>query len=153
MARLSISARLRSEWRRWQTKPSAPWRPRIANYAREELAGVDMISVGPLFAEPGPGGVQYRLLVIVPEGIGKHFAPNFVMLDIAQDPFMATVYRTAFIVALEDFLAAAGFRHGFGAPPNTARKSDRASARPSGGRDGAQSRAQLKAYYSTKVFP
>jgi hypothetical protein len=58
---------LRSEWRRWQTKPSAPWRPRIANYAREELAGVDVISVGPLFAEPEPGGVQCSVIVIVPE--------------------------------------------------------------------------------------
>jgi hypothetical protein len=103
LARLSISARLRSEWRRWWTKPSAPWRPRIANCAREELTGVDVISVGPLLAELGPGGVQCSVVVIVPERSGVDFAPSFVMLDIAQDPFMANAYRIALVVSLEDF--------------------------------------------------
>jgi hypothetical protein len=31
---------------------------------------------------------------------------DFALLDIAQDPFMATVYRTALIVALEEFFGA-----------------------------------------------
>jgi hypothetical protein len=47
--------------------------------------------------------VQYSVVVIVPERGGKDFSPSFVMLDIAQDPFMATVYRTGLIIALEEF--------------------------------------------------
>ena len=66
----------------------------IAKDARENLAGVDVISVGPLYSEQAPGGVQYSVVVIVPERGGKDFSPSFVMLDIAQDPFMAHVYRT-----------------------------------------------------------
>jgi hypothetical protein len=54
--------------------------------------GVDVASVGPLFAELAPGGAQYSVVVIVPERGGKDFAPYYV--DIAEDPFMATVYRT-----------------------------------------------------------
>jgi hypothetical protein len=49
--------------------------------------------------------------VIIPEHGGKDFAPGHVMLDIAQEAtleiaqesFTATVYRTALIVALEEF--------------------------------------------------
>src|ERR1700746_2382786 len=39
----------------------------IAKDARENLAGVDVISVGPLYAEQASGGVQYSVVVIVPE--------------------------------------------------------------------------------------
>jgi hypothetical protein len=42
----------------------------IAQDARENLAGVDVISVGPLCGELAPGGVQYRCL-FVPERDGK----------------------------------------------------------------------------------
>jgi hypothetical protein len=76
---------------------------RIADYARENLDGVDVVSIGPLYGEPGPGGVQYSVPVIVPQRGGKDFAPYYVMLDVAQDPFMASVYRTGLIVALEEF--------------------------------------------------
>jgi len=62
----------------------------IAKNARENVAGADVISVGSLFAEPRPGGVQYSVVVTVPERSGKDFGPSFVMLDVAQDPFMAT---------------------------------------------------------------
>jgi len=34
------------------------------------------------------GGLQFSLFVIVPERDGKDFAPSYVMLDIAQDPFL-----------------------------------------------------------------
>ena len=78
----------------------------IAKDARESWAGVDVVSIGPVFAELGSGGMQYSVVVIVPERGRKDFAPSHIILDIAQDPFMATVYRTAFVVALEEFLAA-----------------------------------------------
>ena len=99
----------------------------IADEARENHGGVDVISVGPLFAEPGPGGVQYSAVVIVSERGGKDFVPSFVMLDIAQDPFMATVYRTALIVALKEFFGRVQI---FGDPLTlaTAKKSGQASA-------------------------
>jgi hypothetical protein len=35
--------------------------------------------------------------------VGKHFASSYVMLDVAQDPFMAAVHRTGLIIALEEF--------------------------------------------------
>jgi hypothetical protein len=38
-----------------------------------------------------------------PRATTRDYAPSQVLLDIAQDPFMAAVCRTAFIVALEEF--------------------------------------------------
>jgi hypothetical protein len=75
----------------------------IATDARANLAGVNVVSVGPLVAEQEPGGVQYSVVVIVPNKTGNDFGSSYVMFDIAQDPFMATVYRTALIIALEEF--------------------------------------------------
>jgi hypothetical protein len=40
-----------------------------------------------------------RLVAFNTERDGKDFSPSYVMLDIAQDPFMAHVYRTSFIIA------------------------------------------------------
>jgi hypothetical protein len=47
----------------------------IAQDARENEAGVDVISIGPVYGEMAPGGVQYSVVVIVPERGGKDFAP------------------------------------------------------------------------------
>jgi hypothetical protein len=96
------------------------------------LAGVDVISVAPLCAEQAPGGVQYSVVVIVPERGGKDFSPSFVMLDIAQDPFMATVYRTRLIIALEEFWSRADFRQRADAR-NTAKRVAKRARRSSGG--------------------
>jgi len=35
--------------------------------------------------------------------VGKDFASSYVMLDVAQDPFMAVVHRSGLIIALEEF--------------------------------------------------
>ena len=48
----------------------------IAKDACENLEGVDVVSVGPLFAELAPGGVEYSVVVIVPVPGGKDFASN-----------------------------------------------------------------------------
>ena len=48
----------------------------IAQDASENLAGVDVVSVGPLFAELALGGMQYRVVVIVPERGGKDITSN-----------------------------------------------------------------------------
>ena len=45
----------------------------IAEDARENLDGVDVVSVGPLFAEPGPVAVQYSVPVIVQDRDKKNF--------------------------------------------------------------------------------
>jgi hypothetical protein len=75
----------------------------IAKDASENLAGVDVISVGPLYAELAPGGTQYSVVVIVPERDGKEYSCSHVVLDIGPDPFMAIVYRTGLIMAFEEF--------------------------------------------------
>ena len=43
------------------------------------------------------------MLVIVPERDGNNYGCSQILLDIAQDSFMAAVYPNAFIVALEEF--------------------------------------------------
>jgi hypothetical protein len=75
----------------------------IAKDASKNFAGVDVVSVGPLYGEQVPGGMQYSVVAIVPERDGNNYGCSQIMLDIAQDPFMATVYRTALVVALEEF--------------------------------------------------
>jgi hypothetical protein len=75
----------------------------IAKDASENHGGVDVISVGPVYGEPAPGGAQYSVMVIVPSRDRDNFAASHIMLDIAQDPFMASAYRIALIVSLEDF--------------------------------------------------
>jgi hypothetical protein len=75
---------------------------RIAKDARDNLAGIDVVSVSPLLVEQVLGGFQYSIVAIVPDRNGKDFTPSYVLLDISDDPFMAAVYRTALIVALEE---------------------------------------------------
>jgi nitroreductase len=76
---------------------------RIAKDAQENLAGIDVVSVSPLLVEQVLGGFQYSIVAIVPDRDGNDFTPSYVLLDIADHPFMAAVYRTALIVALEEF--------------------------------------------------
>ena len=76
---------------------------RITKDAQENLAGIDVVSVGPLLVESVSGGFQYSIVAIVPDRDAKDFTPSLVLLDIADHPFMAAVYRTALIVALEEF--------------------------------------------------
>ena len=80
-----------------------------------------------MFAEIAPGGMQYSVIVIVPERDGKNHASSHVMLDIAQGSFTTTVYRTALIVALKEFFGRVQI---FGDPLTlaTAKKSGQASA-------------------------
>jgi hypothetical protein len=66
----------------------------LAADARENLDGVDVVSVGPLYAEQVPGGVQYSVVVIVPDRTGKDCVSSLVTLDIAQDPLCGHRLRT-----------------------------------------------------------
>jgi hypothetical protein len=56
-----------------------------------------------VYGELPPGDQRYSAMIIVPNRDGKNFAASQIMLDIAQDPFMASVYRTVLIVGLEEF--------------------------------------------------
>jgi hypothetical protein len=47
--------------------------------------------------------MQYSVIAIVANRDGKDFSTSYVVLDIGQDPFMAIVYRTGLIIALEEF--------------------------------------------------
>jgi hypothetical protein len=75
----------------------------IAKDASENLAGVDVVSVGPLLGEQVSGGMRYSVYAVVPARGGKDYGSSQILLVIAQDPFMAAVYRTALIVAFEEF--------------------------------------------------
>ena len=50
-----------------------------------------------------PGGMQCSVIAVVPNRDGKDYSSSHIMLDVSQDPFMAAVYRTALVVALEEF--------------------------------------------------
>jgi hypothetical protein len=87
-----------------------------------------VISVGPVYGEQVDHGLQYSVMVIVPSRDADNFAASHIMLDIAQDPFMANAYRIALIVSLVDFF---GRVQVLGDPltsPNTVKESGRASA-------------------------
>jgi hypothetical protein len=56
-----------------------------------------------VYGEPADHVLQFSVMVIVPSRDGDNFAASQIMLDIAQDPFMANAYRIALIVSLEDF--------------------------------------------------
>jgi len=69
--------------------------------------------------------------------------PSFVMLDVAQDPFMTTVYRTGLIIALEEFWSRADFRQRAYASQILPKRVAKRAWKSSYVRDGAQSRAKL----------
>ena len=48
-----------------------------------------------------PATQRYSAMIIVPNR--ENFAASQIVLDIAQDPFMASVYRTVLIVGLKEF--------------------------------------------------
>jgi hypothetical protein len=76
----------------------------IAQDARENRAGVDVISVGPVFAALTPLGLRFNVATILPDRSGQDFVAHDVVLDAAPDePMLATIYRLALVIALEEF--------------------------------------------------
>jgi hypothetical protein len=75
---------------------------KIADYAREELDGVDVVSVGSVFAREIQGVQRYLVVAIVPDRDGKDFVPSQVILDVAQNYMVAAVNRLSLISSLED---------------------------------------------------
>jgi hypothetical protein len=78
----------------------------LADEGRENYGGVDVISVGPAVSALMPFGQRYSVLTIIPERAGQDFVGHDVILVGAEsDPMLATVYRMALVIALEEFFA------------------------------------------------
>jgi hypothetical protein len=74
----------------------------LADEARENYGGVDVISVGPAYTSLTPLGSRYCVMTIIPERGGQDFVGHDVILVGAESaPMLATVYR----IALEEFFA------------------------------------------------
>jgi hypothetical protein len=56
----------------------------IAKDARENLGGLDVVSVGSVFAREIQGVQCYLVVAIVPDRDGKDFVPSQVILDVTQ---------------------------------------------------------------------
>jgi hypothetical protein len=81
----------------------------IAKDARENLGGVEVVSVGSVFAREIQG-VQcylqcYLVVAIVPDRDGKDFVPSQVILDVTQNHMVASVNRLTLISCLEELFA------------------------------------------------
>jgi hypothetical protein len=78
----------------------------IADEARDNHGGVDVIRVGPAVSALTPFGQRYSVMTIIPERGGQDFIGHDVILVGAEsDPLLATVYRIALIIALEEFFS------------------------------------------------
>jgi hypothetical protein len=78
----------------------------LADEARENHGGVDVISVGPAYTSLTPFGSRYSVMTIIPERGGQDFVGHDVILVGAEsDPMLVAVYRIALVIALEEFFA------------------------------------------------
>jgi hypothetical protein len=78
----------------------------IAEDARENLGGLDVVSVGSVFAREIQGVQCHAVVAIVPDRDGKDFVPNQVILDVTQNYTVASVNRMTLISCLEDAMPA-----------------------------------------------
>jgi hypothetical protein len=72
----------------------------IVKDAQEHLGGLDVISIGPIFADEYAGDVYLQPNTVLPNREGDDFVTNLATLAYAQD-WLAQVNRTAPIMALE----------------------------------------------------
>jgi hypothetical protein len=77
----------------------------IAKDARENLDGVDVCHVGPLFVDEDDKCQFLHCYVVLPKDGGKTFAANVVTLSHIEEPWFAKVNRQALIVCLEPLFA------------------------------------------------
>jgi len=74
----------------------------ISKDARENFGGLDVVSVGSVFAREIQGVQCYLVVAIVPDRDGRDFVPSEVILDTAQNYLAASVNRLALIASLEE---------------------------------------------------
>ena len=77
----------------------------IAEDARENLGGTEVVSVGSVFAREIQGVQCYLVVAIVPDRDGKDFVPSQVILDVTQNHMVAAVNRLTLISCLEELFA------------------------------------------------
>jgi hypothetical protein len=77
----------------------------IAEDARENLAGVDVVSIDPLCAEQVEGETHYCVVAIVPDRDGKGYVPKHILLGAGPNLALAYVNRAALIFAFGTELA------------------------------------------------
>jgi hypothetical protein len=77
----------------------------IAEDARENLGGTEVVSVGSVFAREIQGVQCYLVVAIVPDRDGKDFVPSQVILDTTQNHMVAAVNRLTLISCLEELFA------------------------------------------------
>jgi hypothetical protein len=70
----------------------------IAKDAQENLDGLDVVSIGPMWLGDAE---QIEVYAVVPKDAGKDFAANIVTLGTTESPFLAEINRTALILSLE----------------------------------------------------
>jgi hypothetical protein len=87
------------------TLSAAPIAEGIAKDARENLDGVDVCHVGPLFVDEDDKCQFLHCYVVLPKDGGKTFAANVVTLSHIEEPWFAKVNRQALIVCLEPLFA------------------------------------------------
>ena|ERR1700741_3135479 len=76
----------------WQIAVAMP-AAMIAKDARENLGGLDVVSVGSVFAREIQGVMCHAVVAIVPDRDGKDFVPSQVILDVPQNYMVAAVNR------------------------------------------------------------
>jgi hypothetical protein len=73
----------------------------IAKDARDNLDGVEVCHVGPLFVDEDDNCQYLHCYVLLPKDGGKTFAANVITLSHVEEPWLGMVNRNALIVALE----------------------------------------------------
>jgi hypothetical protein len=74
---------------------------RIAKDGQENLDGLDVVSVGPMWANDVDGETYIELYAVVPDHEGDDFVVRLITLAHVQDVLLAQINHTALIMALE----------------------------------------------------
>ena len=77
----------------------------IAEDARENLGGTEVVSVGSVFVREIQGVQCYLVVAIVPDRDGTDFVPSQIILDTTQNHMVAAVNRLTLISCLEELFA------------------------------------------------
>jgi hypothetical protein len=100
---MSETEQAEATWRIAMALPDAA--AMIAKDARENLGGVEVVSVGSVFAREIQGVQCHAVVAIVPDRDGKDFVPSQVILDVTRNYTVACVNRMTLISCLEDHFA------------------------------------------------
>jgi hypothetical protein len=73
----------------------------IAKDAQEYLGGLDVVSVGPIFADEMGGDPYLQLYTVLPNREGNDFVVHLIILAHIQGTLLAQINPTALIMALE----------------------------------------------------